>query len=153
MLSGVWCLGLDSMDYSPQSSSLHGILQARILERVAIAFSRGCRKPRDQTCVFCLLRWQTDSFPLVPSGKPSGIHISPTFFIPREWARLFTTWRSCFGIPSWLCLVTSGFGRKCHFPPTLLVPHPRPRHPPVQAASVRSPQWLQRAGAAPLASG
>ena len=140
------------VDYSPPVSSVHGILQARILERVAISFSRGCCKPRDQTCIFCLLHWQTDSFPLVPSGKPSGFHISLTFLIPKEWARFFTTWRSFFDIPSWLCLVTSGVGRKCHFPSPVPVSHPRPLHPPVQAASIRSPQWLQRAGAASLSS-
>ena len=31
----------DSMDYTPPDSSLHGILQARVLERGAISFSRG----------------------------------------------------------------------------------------------------------------
>ena len=30
----------DSMDYNPPGSSVHGILQARILEWVAISFSR-----------------------------------------------------------------------------------------------------------------
>ena len=36
------CLTLcDPMDYSPSGSSAHGILQARILEWVAILFSRG----------------------------------------------------------------------------------------------------------------
>ena len=36
------CLTLcDPMDYSPPGSSVHGILQARILEWVAIFFSRG----------------------------------------------------------------------------------------------------------------
>ena len=36
------CLTLcNSMDYSPPGSSVHRILQARILERVAIPFSRG----------------------------------------------------------------------------------------------------------------
>ena len=37
------------MDYSPPGSSVHGILQARILEWVAISFSRGSSPPRDQT--------------------------------------------------------------------------------------------------------
>ena len=37
------CLTLfDPMDWSSQDSSLHGVLQARILEWVAIPFSRGC---------------------------------------------------------------------------------------------------------------
>ena len=31
----------DPVDYSPSGSSVHGILQARILEWVAISFSRG----------------------------------------------------------------------------------------------------------------
>ena len=34
-------------------SSLHGILQARILERVAMSFSRGASQPRDGTQVSC----------------------------------------------------------------------------------------------------
>ena len=40
----------DPMDCSPPGSSVHGILQARILEWVAIPFSRGSSQPRDQTC-------------------------------------------------------------------------------------------------------
>ena len=39
----------DPMDCSPPGSSIHGILQARILEWVAIPFSRGSSPPRDQT--------------------------------------------------------------------------------------------------------
>ena len=42
------CLTLcDLMDYSPPGSSVHGILQARTLEWVAIPFSRGSPQPRD----------------------------------------------------------------------------------------------------------
>ena len=41
----------DTMDYSLLGSSLHGILQARILEWVAISFSRGASQPRDRTRV------------------------------------------------------------------------------------------------------
>ena len=41
----------DPMDYSLPSSSAHGILQARILECVAISFSRGSSQPRDLTQV------------------------------------------------------------------------------------------------------
>ena len=43
----------DPMDCSLPDSSLHGILQARILEWVAISFSRGSSWPRDQTQVSC----------------------------------------------------------------------------------------------------
>ena len=46
------CLPLcDPMDYSPPGSSVHGIFQARILEWVAISYSRGSSRRRDQTCV------------------------------------------------------------------------------------------------------
>ena len=37
------------MDYSPPGSSVHGILQARILEWVAISFSRATSHPRVET--------------------------------------------------------------------------------------------------------
>ena len=40
-----------SVDCSLPGSSIHGILQARILEWVAISFSRGSSRPRDQTQV------------------------------------------------------------------------------------------------------
>ena len=60
------CLILwDPMDCSPQSSSVHGISQARILEWVAISSSRGPSWPRDRTCIsgvgrlilYCLSHW------------------------------------------------------------------------------------------------
>ena len=37
------------MDCSPPGSSVHGILQARIMEWVSISFSRGSSQPRDET--------------------------------------------------------------------------------------------------------
>ena len=49
------CLTLcDLMDCSSPGSSVHGILQARILEWVAISFSRGSSQPRDWTQVSCI---------------------------------------------------------------------------------------------------
>ena len=41
------------VDCSPPGSSIHGIFQARILEWVAISFSRGSSRPRDWTQVYC----------------------------------------------------------------------------------------------------
>ena len=41
----------DPVDCSPPGSSVHGILQAGILEWVAISFFRGSSRPRDQTQV------------------------------------------------------------------------------------------------------
>ena len=42
------------MDCTPPGSSVHGILQARILEWIAIPFFRGFSWPRNQTQVSCL---------------------------------------------------------------------------------------------------
>ena len=51
------CLTLSHpMDCSPPGSSVHGILQAGILEWVAVSFSRRSSRPRDQTRV----SWQID---------------------------------------------------------------------------------------------
>ena len=44
----------DLMVYSPPGSSVHGILQARILEWVATSFSMGSSWPRDRTSVSCI---------------------------------------------------------------------------------------------------
>ena len=68
------CLTLcDPMECSPSGSSVHGILQARILEWVAIPFSRG---PRDQTQSSAL---QADSLPLeslsISTNPKLGNHI------------------------------------------------------------------------------
>ena len=52
-LSCVW-LFCDLMDHSPPGFSVQGILQARILEWVAISLSSGSSQPRDQTWVSCI---------------------------------------------------------------------------------------------------
>ena len=54
----------DPMDCSLPGSSLHGILQARVLEWVATSFSRGSSQLRDQTQVShiqgrCFNLWAT----------------------------------------------------------------------------------------------
>ena len=41
----------DPVDQSLLSSSVHGIYQARVLERVAISFSREFSQPRDWPCI------------------------------------------------------------------------------------------------------
>ena len=40
----------DPVDGRPPGSSVHGILQARILEWIAMPSSRGYSQPRNQTC-------------------------------------------------------------------------------------------------------
>ena len=61
----------DPVDCSPPGSILHGILQARILEWVAIPFSKGSFQPRDRTGSPTL---QGDSLLSEPPGKPMYIH-------------------------------------------------------------------------------
>ena len=56
------------MNSSLPGFSVPGILQARILEWVAMPFSRESSQPRDWTR--CSLHWQVDSLPLAPPGKP-----------------------------------------------------------------------------------
>ena len=54
------------MDCSPPDSSVHGILQERILEWVAISSSRGSSQPRDQSQVSCIAgRFFTAVLPLI----------------------------------------------------------------------------------------
>ena len=57
----------DPMDCSLPGSSVHGIPQARILEWVALPFSRGSSQPRDQTQVSHII---CDSLWAEPPGKP-----------------------------------------------------------------------------------
>ena len=47
----------DPMDCSPPGSSVHGIFQARVLEWIAISFSRGSSWPRGRTWVSCITGW------------------------------------------------------------------------------------------------
>ena len=85
------CLTLcDPMDCSPPGSSVNGISQARILEWVAISFSRGSLQPRDLThvsCIFCiagsffffffLTIWATREalFKKIPTAHPQSQYI------------------------------------------------------------------------------
>ena len=59
----------NAMDCSPPGSPVHGILQARMLEWVAMPSSRGSSQSRDPNYVSydCLLHWHTVSLPLTPA--------------------------------------------------------------------------------------
>ena len=66
---GKLCLALcDPMDYSPLGSSVHGILQARILEWVVLLSSRASAWLRDWTLIFYILHWQADSLSFISPG-------------------------------------------------------------------------------------
>jgi len=53
----------------PTDYTVHGILQTRILEWVAVPFSRGSPQPRDQTQVSCIA---SGFLPPEPQGKPKN---------------------------------------------------------------------------------
>ena len=75
----------DSMDCSPPDSSVHGILQARILEWVAIPSFRRTSQPRDWTLVSCIGRWVLyDRAPREAPFLPLGSLMLPIF-----WGNLF----------------------------------------------------------------
>ena len=61
----------DPMHCSPPGSSIYGILQARILQWIAVPSPQGSSPPRDWTCgsyVSCICRQVL--YPLTPPGKP-----------------------------------------------------------------------------------
>ena len=60
----------DLMDCSPPGSSVHGILQARILEWVAMPSSRGSSRPRDWIWVCCVSCIACGFFTTELPGKP-----------------------------------------------------------------------------------
>ena len=77
----------DPMDGSPPASTVPGILQARVLEGVAMPSSRGSSRPRDRThvsYVSCISGWIPPSsipFALQPHLRHSP---TPTFPPARE---------------------------------------------------------------------
>ena len=56
-LSRVWLFATPWIVHQPPGSSVPGIFQARILEWVAISFSRKSSRPKDRTHVSCISRW------------------------------------------------------------------------------------------------
>ena len=77
------CLTLhDPMDYSLPGSSAHGILQARVLEWGAIAFSNSAKRVSQKDTLLIILPNKHHSHlttlsPLTLEGKPSFFPFSP----------------------------------------------------------------------------
>jgi len=84
------CLTLyDPMDCSPPGSSVHEILQARILEWVALSPSRGSSQTRDQTQVSCIaVRFSTS---WTTRKIPSRVSIDDWWVIS-----MFRYWSGCW---------------------------------------------------------
>ena len=79
----------DPMDWSPPGSSVCGIFQARILEWVAVAFSRESSQPRNQTGSPALQHCR-QTLPSEPPGKIPW-WTSPCLIQPRwmHWERFW----------------------------------------------------------------
>ena len=73
----------DPIHCSLPGSSVCGILQARILEWVAVLSSRGSSQPRDQTPVSCIAG---GFFTAEPWGKPHIYRLSVKLFSRAYWA-------------------------------------------------------------------
>ena len=91
----------DPMDCGPPGSSVHGILQPRILQWVAMPFSRGSSQPKDRTQVS---HTAGGFFTTEPSGNPMNTGVDSYPFSrgsswPRNWTGVsciasgfFTSW-------------------------------------------------------------
>ena len=136
---------LQPMDCSPPGSSVHGILQARILEWVAISFSSRSFQPRDQTKVSCIAGrfftiWATSKTYLYVYINESlcclYIYISTVQSLSHIW--LFVTpWTVACQAP-----LSMGFSRQEYwselpfpFPADLSNPGIKPRSPALQTSS------------------
>ena len=90
------------MDCSPPGSSVHGILQARILEQVVISYSRGSSCPRYQTCVSCIFCiGRRDFYHSCHLGSPFIILLVTLFLLKESIHLLWATWEGC---KRWFCL-------------------------------------------------
>ena len=81
------------MDCSPPGSSIHGILQARILECISMSSSRGSSQPRSNLCLLNLLHC---SWILSQPGSPLENIVEPKYINLRvKWKY----WKvGCLGI-------------------------------------------------------
>ena len=84
----------DPMVCSSPGSSVHGILQARILEWVAISYSEGSSPPRDWTLgQLCLLNCRGEFLPLAPPGKAIFTRMSEKLSVELCPCQESRTWR------------------------------------------------------------
>ena len=103
----------DPVDHSPPSSSVLGILQARILEWVATSYSRGSSQLRDHTRISCIGSWILHHWTTreahcwyINSKYPKPSCLSyPVHFLPQT--------------PICLHSSLSHFFKKCWHPPSI----------------------------------
>jgi len=79
------------MDLSPPGSSVHGILQARILEWVAIFSSRGSSRLRDGTCISWVscIAGRFFIYSHLRSSRDIGLLLSKASIKGWEWGKAY----------------------------------------------------------------
>ena len=132
------------VDCSPSGSCVHGILQARILEWVAISYFRGSSRPRDWTCVIWLYPLQFNL--LIPHHiQNAGVTLVFFFQFPKPskaYAQI-----ALFSLPvfTWGKPSLPNFQVQCHLTEAFQSTHPTygkaSSVPPSQ--TVCFPAWLQ----------
>ena len=103
--------------YSPPGSPVHGILQARILEWVAMPFSRGSSWPGDQTCLSCGSCTAGGFFTTEPPGKRSS-------FLVWLCHTPVTPWTVAYYAPLSMRFPRQDYWLDCHFPSPGDLPDP-----------------------------
>ena len=114
------------MDYSLSGSSVHGILQARTLEWVAILFSRGPSQPRGRTWVLCIAGrlftiWDTRNTGHLCFHKlPPLAHSRFFMLVCVSWLSTQIIWMK---LPGMSYLLNSSWMCACYAPVTVLGTH------------------------------
>ena len=123
------------MDCSLPGSSVHGILQARILEWVAISYSRGSSRPRDQnpSLQWHLLHWQAYSLAL-------SHLVNPQIFSGHQRGRRGSSTHGATPRP---CPREPGPGWRRRGELSVLALHQPPGWQPGQLGFWRLPTWLK----------
>ena len=129
------------MGCSPPGSSGHGISQARMLEWIAISFSRGSSWLRDQTCISCIAG---EFFTTEPPGKPTTVYLKLKIkvkvkLLSHVW--LFVTpWTVAYQAPPSMEFSRQEYWSGLPFPSPRDLPDPgiKPRSPALEAKSLPS---------------
>ena len=89
------CLTLcNPMDCSPPGCSVHGIFQARVLEWIAIPFSRISSQPRDRTVVSCI----AGRFFIIWTTTEAWEHLLQVINLLSSLGRMWVSCHPCFTV-------------------------------------------------------
>ena len=108
-----------SNSLGPHGYTVHGILQARILEWVAVPFSKGSCQPRDRTLVSCIAgvfftSWTTKGAHLLPRAHQNYNYLQSN--IGKIWKlaeKMFYNWKHKV-TKKHIRGVETGYGREPH---------------------------------------